>query len=276
MKLGVAYMFFNGEEHLYHSVKSIRNQVDYIVVIFQCASNFGKLATTEAISIVSKLKKEKLIDNLLIYKPDFSKDGYENNLLAREHGLQDCLNHQCTHFLPMDSDEYYKEEELKFAKDKIEQHNFDATACPIYCYYKVPTLRLKEVEQGYYVPLIYKINKDSKFIQGGEFPVYVDPIRIMNFNSFYLFNKDEIAMHHMSFVRKNWKSKVENHCTYQYYYTKGTNERKRWVDSLTTGVNRPLEEIKKTMQLSKEQHWESMGVDLLEVSNIFNIEGFDK
>ena len=39
MKLGIAYNLFDGEELLVDSIKSIRNSVDYIIVIYQQVSN---------------------------------------------------------------------------------------------------------------------------------------------------------------------------------------------------------------------------------------------
>ena len=41
MKLGVSYNVFDGEELLESSIKSIRDNVDHISVVYQTISNFG-------------------------------------------------------------------------------------------------------------------------------------------------------------------------------------------------------------------------------------------
>jgi len=52
MKLGISYNVFDGEELLESSIRQIRNQVDYVSVVYQKVSNFGKECN------------ENLIDNL--------------------------------------------------------------------------------------------------------------------------------------------------------------------------------------------------------------------
>ena len=41
MNLGVSYNFFNGEEHLLASIKSIRDSVDFVCLVYQNISNKG-------------------------------------------------------------------------------------------------------------------------------------------------------------------------------------------------------------------------------------------
>ena len=41
MRLGVAYNLFDGEELIEYSIKSIRNNVDFICIIWQKISNHG-------------------------------------------------------------------------------------------------------------------------------------------------------------------------------------------------------------------------------------------
>ena len=41
MNLGVSYNVFDGEELLEGSIFQIRNEVDYISVVYQSISNFG-------------------------------------------------------------------------------------------------------------------------------------------------------------------------------------------------------------------------------------------
>lgn len=64
----------------------------------------------------------------------------------------------------------------------------------------------------FYVPFIMKINKF--FLQkhgSSSFPCLVDPTRGLNCSKkFYLFPAHELAMHHMSSIRKNLDKKYKN------------------------------------------------------------------
>ena len=42
MKVGISYNLFDGEELLEASIKSVRDNVDYISIVYQTESNFGK------------------------------------------------------------------------------------------------------------------------------------------------------------------------------------------------------------------------------------------
>ncbi len=46
MKLGVSYNLFDGEELLEKSILSIRENVDYISVVFQMVSNLGDICNS--------------------------------------------------------------------------------------------------------------------------------------------------------------------------------------------------------------------------------------
>jgi len=74
---------------------------------------------------------------------------------------------------------------------------------PIYEYFPYDNLNC--------VPLIYKISDTSAFKLATPYPVVLDPTRrLENTSNFYLFERSEIEMYHMSFVRKNMRSKLEN------------------------------------------------------------------
>ena len=56
MKLGVSYNIFDGEELLEGSIKQIKDQVDYISVVYQTISNFGNSCNEDLVNFLNKLK----------------------------------------------------------------------------------------------------------------------------------------------------------------------------------------------------------------------------
>jgi len=62
------------------------------------------------------------------------------------------------------------------------------------------------------VPLIYKIKDECEFkLASPIYPVILDPTRrLENINNFHMFERSEIQMYHMSFVRRNMRMKLEN------------------------------------------------------------------
>ena len=106
MKIGVAYNFFDGEELLESSIKSIRNNVDYITVIYQQISNFGLNSKINIKDFLQDLVNKKLIDDFIEYKPRVGAGGHFNEIVKRNLGLYECSRENCTHFLLMDSDEF--------------------------------------------------------------------------------------------------------------------------------------------------------------------------
>ena len=66
MILGASYNIFDGEELLEGSIKSIRDKVDYVSVVYQNVSNFNNNASENLDVVLKKLKDEKLIDELLL------------------------------------------------------------------------------------------------------------------------------------------------------------------------------------------------------------------
>jgi hypothetical protein len=58
--------------------------------------------------------------------------------------------------------------------------------------------------------MIYKIKPRKNFIFTHKFPVLVDPTRSMEPENCKIFTRDEIEMHHMSFVRNDISKKLNN------------------------------------------------------------------
>lgn len=209
MKLGIAYNVWDGEELLESSIKSVRDNVDYISVVYQTESNFGNPCSEELVSILEDLKDNGLIDELFHYKPKTNKGGHYNEITKRNIGLYLSEGAGCTHHMAMDSDEFYTEEQFNYMKKVMLEGDYDSSACQMTTYYKEPIYRLEPKEE-YYVSLLYKIRPGVEYVIGHPFPVLVDPTRRMEPGNCKVFSRDEIEMHHMSYVRKDIRRKLQN------------------------------------------------------------------
>jgi hypothetical protein len=111
--------------------------------------------------------------------------------------------------MSMDSEEFYKEDDLKEALKVMVENDYDSSACQLQTYWKNGEWILNPPEE-YYVSLIYKIRSGVDFVLGHVFPVLVDPTRRMKPGNCKIFSRDEIEMHHMSYVRKDIAKKLFN------------------------------------------------------------------
>lgn len=214
MKLGISYNVFDGLELLRPSILSVRECADYIAVVYQNVSNHFINSDKDIKGILENLKKDNLIDCIVLYQPNLKTyslnsnipvfDLHRNEISKRQIGLECCKAAGCTHHLSMDVDEFYFSNELKMAKKKIDQEGYDATAANIQEYYSKPIYR-KIGLSDYYVSFIHKVDLSLK--QDGDYFVLVDPTRrVCGYANSYLFNPDEITMHHFSTIRSSKKN----------------------------------------------------------------------
>lgn len=258
MRLGISYNVFDGEELLMESIKSVRNCADHISIVYQEISNHGNECSEELVPLIKSLREEGLVDEIHKYKPDLKKSPHHNEVNKRNIGLFLSEGAECTHHMSMDSDEFYLESELEYVKDEIEKNDYDATACQMVTYYKKPYLRLEPKEE-YYVSLIYKL-KGLQFELGTPFPVQVDPTRRIKTNNFKSFTRDEIEMHHMSYVRKDITRKFRDSSAKVNFKE---NKLKRVVNHFND-----QEEPEKALMIGAD----IAEYDLVRTNNLFNIE----
>lgn len=221
MVLGVSYNVFDSVDLLEESITRIRNEVDYVSVVFQSISNYGRAAKTSDIMILEDLRKRGLISHYIDVSvaPEYtnifadpsisvhSKEQFKRNI-----GLVQCREMGCTHFMSMDCDEYYLPQQFICAKAKIIAFNITNSACQLLTYYGDKKHILEEYET-YVVPFICKLAPDSKYMFQSSYPYYCDPTRristVATTNS-YVFNRAELEMHHLSYVRSDLRQKLEN------------------------------------------------------------------
>lgn len=210
MRLGISYNLFDGEELLEGSIKQIRKLVDYVSVVYQTTSNFGNPCNPGLVPLLERLKSEGLVDELFEYVPKVNKGGHSNEIQKRNIGLALSQGAGCTHHMSMDSDEYYIPSEFEYLKNKITEGGYDSTYCQMQTYYKSWGYSLNPPEE-YYVSLIFKIKPDSSYVLGSPSPVLVDPTRRMSpSDKSLILKRDEIQMHHGSYIRDNIRTKLSN------------------------------------------------------------------
>jgi hypothetical protein len=201
---------FDGEELLEGSIKQIRNQVDYISVVYQTVSNFGNPCDSGLVPLLERLKSEGLVDELFEFSPKVNKGGHSNETQKRNIGLALSQGAGCTHHMSMDSDEYYLPSEFENLKKMIVDGDYDSSFCQMQTYYKSWEYSLNPAEE-YYVSLIFKIKPDSEYIIGYPAPVLVDPTRRLSpSNKPLVLKREEIQMHHGSYIRNNVRVKLQN------------------------------------------------------------------
>jgi len=215
MKLGISYNVFDGEELLKASAERMRLHADYISVVYQLKSNSGRPALEGLIDLLEDIRNAGIIDEIALYAPNLAITPALNEVQKRNIGLNLSRAHDCTHHLSMDTDEFYFTDQYANALFEIEMQGYDNTACQMQTYYKRPELRIVPPED-YWVTFVTKIHKHSEFKYNGYFPVLVDPTRRMNEGDIYCparfhgFKRSELEMHHMSYVRKDLRRKLEN------------------------------------------------------------------
>jgi len=209
MKLGISYNLFDGEELLESSIKSVRASADHINVIYQKISNWGEPCSENIEDLLSDLVKKKLIDKIYCYSPK-KTSASKNELRKRNIGLNIAKSRFCSHFLNLDCDEFYHQNQFDEAKKFIIANKIEASSCKFIDYIKKPTWQIQNYSQTY-TPFIAKINLFSKLTGKSYFPVLVDPTRKMSGDGkFKYFEPQDLRMEHMWLVRKDLNKKFNN------------------------------------------------------------------
>lgn len=202
MKLGIAYNTFDGHELLEFALKAIRSEVDFVSVVYQNTSYFGKSADLWLLPNLERLKSIGLVDRLILSEP-LPITPMENEVNNRNLGLAASAEAGCSHHISADVDEMYLPEQLAFAKSQMDK--FDCSAASLVNYYKYPTHQIVD-EKTWWVSLIQRIDND--FVLNGTFPFLVDQTRRPRFTErCRVFLPHELLIHHYSFVRKDIRQK---------------------------------------------------------------------
>lgn len=202
MRLAAIYNVWDGDELLKGSVDQIKGLVDDIIIVWQDVSNFGEHYTPQ-------FDNELLEECVFIkYNPNLSLNGFNNEKIKRQAGIDKAKELGCTHFVMLDCDEYYLPDQFEAVKNAVKILGLEGTVVKLITYYKNKNWRLEGME-GYFVPFIHRLRPDT--ICGvNNYPFWSDPTRNINCKDVTEIEPSVCVMHHFSWVRNNIERKLNN------------------------------------------------------------------
>ena len=185
------------------AIENIRPVVDEIIVVWSRKSNRGNVAEYELPKGCTLIQCE----------PRYSTP-HLNEIAKRNAGLQAVKDGGFTHFIMMDSDEFYIQSDFIEEKKRIEALNISGTVCKTQAYFKSPTLTIG-VDHTI-VPFIHKVTPRLEYkLNFANYPyayengsARIDCTRRLNITKGVEVSK--ITMHHFSYVRKDMSLKLAN------------------------------------------------------------------
>lgn len=209
------------------------------MVVYQTVSNFGQTARPGLGALLQTLQRENLVDELVLYEPrarfepdeaqrlvhrvaldhgELAESGgatsvapqFFNEVRKREIGRQRCAAAGCSHFLLMDTDEFYLGHQLDDAIARILANDYDATMCYMRVQFRTPEYEYFPYDDVNAVPFIHRITEAPLQI-ASPYPVIVDPTRrVSAYARPHIFHRDDLVMFHMSLVRADIELKLSN------------------------------------------------------------------
>lgn len=188
----------DGLDLLHYSVDNILPVVDGVIIIWSEKGNSGEYR---------EFMFDPMSDKVKMYQCEGSETA------KRNFGLEKAKQLGFTHFLIMDSDEFYKQDDVLQEKERIDREDLNGMVCRLKVLFKKPTLM---VDDHTLVPFISKLFSDT---QVGNFKFYpfaydeqgnahIDPTRRINCN--YRIGMSDIFMYHASWIRKDYDLKIRN------------------------------------------------------------------
>lgn len=216
MKLGVCFNLFDGEELLEPAIWSIRPHVDFVSVSYQTVSYHNNKCSPDLKPILRKLEKAKLINRKHEFRPNLMVPAEYNEISKRNSGLKLSKSVGCTHHISLDVDELYQPDQFRKAKQMMLEGDYDSSFCQMKTYYRSTSYEISPPDD-YYVSLFVKIGNDTRFSTVKSYPFFVDPTRRIPLGKYKVFERDEVQMHHLSYVRKDIRSKLINSSALKAY-----------------------------------------------------------
>lgn len=226
MKIGAGFNVFSGGEFLKPTLLNIREQADFIVVMYQLVSITATKAPHYLMPLLKQLKSEGLVDKLIECKPNIFNTGIKVQDAKRikyEIGRQECIRQGCTHFMLRDCDEFYDPQQLEATLSNLQ--NYDLVLAPIYDYVKTPLLRAKDINT-LHVPAIHDIR--CKY-QSRKFSVLLDLGRTVLAENPKICNRNELAMHHFTGVRFNLREMQRKFEGHSHFINQGKQGQEKYL-----------------------------------------------
>jgi len=209
-KLALTINAFDASELLETLISEIRGEVDYVVAHYQMKSYWGNTMAKEDLDELYRLQKIGLIDEMLEFKPDFTKYARQQETDKRNLGIQLMREKGFSHILNIDADELYDVEQFRAAKAEINKNGWPITYWSYVNYYR-------DFEHYLVYPFRPFVNGIHStyftYTFNGPAPGPTDPTRRifnpMNIGT-YLFPDEVIRMAHGAWIRKDIRKKLEN------------------------------------------------------------------
>lgn len=207
MRLAAIYNVFDGDELLPYSVGSIANSVDHFFMVCQTVGNGGD-EYQGGIEAVQSLQRQ--FGNITILNPPagLRRRRGDNERDRRNAGLAAAREVGYTHALFADCDEVYDSDQFDAALAKLADSDAACSACRLYTYVNLPTLRLEPMEP-YWCPWVFRILPETRAARWSH--CYADCTRGVVPNApCLMFDPAELVMHHFSYVRRDLRLKMNN------------------------------------------------------------------
>lgn len=216
MKLAAIYNVWADWDWLEHSVKAIRPLVDGIIIVASSKSNYGEVS-----EIPYPWKDDVMLyqtyadDDLYLYEREpVHAHAMHSETDKRNFGLNTAAKLGYTHFISLDSDEFYNPEQFLKEKQRfIDNPDLAGLVCASRVYVKSPSLTIGLDTTR--VPFIHKITPTLKHEFNRSYPfawegkaIRIDPTRSLNINSGVEWS--DIVMDHYSYVRSDIHRKIRN------------------------------------------------------------------
>ncbi len=209
-KLGLVINAFDATELIEPMISNIRDQIDYVAGLWQKKSYWKNPMSKEDMNELKRLHNIGLLDELIEFKPNFTKYSREQECDKRNMAIGIAKQKGCSHVMSTDADELYDPQQFKFAKNLIDKKGYTITYCSYINYYR---------DFDHYLvypfrPLVPFIHSTFfRYTYQGPAPGPTDPTRRINNPSnigTYIFTDDELRMQHLAWVRKNIRKKLVN------------------------------------------------------------------
>jgi hypothetical protein len=186
-----------------YAIENIRPVVDEVIVVWSRKSNRGNVMDYE-LPKNCKLVQCEPVSNV----PQI------NETAKRNAGLEAAKAGGFTHFIMLDSDEFYVQSDFVREKNSIEALDISGTVCGVQTYFKSPTLTIG-IDHTI-APFIHKVTPSLQYkMNYAGYPMAyergtarIDGTRRLNITKGV--KMVDIVMHHMSWIRKDFKLKMEN------------------------------------------------------------------
>lgn len=209
-KLSLTINAFDASELLEQLISEIRDQVDHVAAIWQQKSYWRNPMDKKDREELDRLQKLGLIDELIEFKPNFTKYSREQECDKRNMGIELMRRNGSSHILNIDADEFYDADQFRYAKNLINTKGYSITYCSYVNYYR---------DFNHYI--VYPFRPFVPFIHStyfsytydGPAPGPTDPTRRINNPSnlgTYLFTDEEIRMGHAAWIRRDIRKKLVN------------------------------------------------------------------